>query len=140
MKSGKRVLLKFGGTSVGGGQVIRDVISIIASYPDEVVGVVFSAMSKTTDRLLGSVKLAAARKDYQPLFDEIKKQHLHAVDFLLATPILQQESPNKKQKVEEVDLRKVVENMFQEIEGLLRGVSLIGEASPRFFQNCSSHC
>lgn len=79
--------MKFGGTSVGDESAIRQVIEIVGQYhrpPARRVVVVVSALSGTTDLLLGGAQSAGADKTGRPaeVVDEVRQAHQRVVDAL----------------------------------------------------------
>src|SRR6202035_3676497 len=79
-------VLKFGGTSVGSGERIRRVATIIAYHLRDTGGmfpvVVVSAMSGVTDQLLRIARFACTgdRESWQQELDAFKQKHLEAAD------------------------------------------------------------
>ena len=82
---GKTLVMKFGGTSVGSVEAIREVVRIVQAARSSgdwtSVVVVVSAMSKVTDMLLGAAAAAAAGDDLRPkqLAAEMQSRHLAAL-------------------------------------------------------------
>jgi bifunctional aspartokinase / homoserine dehydrogenase 1 len=119
-------VLKFGGTSVGSVESIKQVIQIIddASRGTETtegrnIAVVFSAMGGVTNQLIEIGRMAAnANLDYLDLVRRIEDRHFTVVRALI---------PVKEQSKVFANIRGVI----NELEDLLRGVSLIRELSPR---------
>jgi aspartokinase/homoserine dehydrogenase 1 len=70
-------IIKFGGSSVGSPDRIKNVIEIVRSKSSEGIGgIVFSAYSGVTDNLIKVAHLALSRdKSYITLFEEIQKKH-----------------------------------------------------------------
>lgn len=114
-------VLKFGGTSVGTVESINAAIDIIKNNvaQNEYPAVVFSAMGGVTNRLIEIGKLAANGDiEYSDHLHSVEERHFNAIRGLI--DIKQQSSLIAKAKV-----------IFNEIEDLLRGISLIREISPR---------
>lgn len=119
-------VLKFGGTSVGSVESIKQVIQIIddASRGTDTtegrnIAVVFSAMGGVTNQLIEIGRMAAnANLDYLDLVRRIEDRHFNVVKALI---------PVKEQSKVFANIRGVI----NELEDLLRGVSLIRELSPR---------
>lgn len=114
-------VLKFGGTSVGTVESINEVIHIISnkSAEGEKLAVVFSAMGGVTNRFIEIGKSAAAGDtDYMDHLQSVEDRHFNAVRGLI----------NVKNQSSLIAKIKVI---FNEIEDLLRGISLIREISPR---------
>jgi aspartokinase/homoserine dehydrogenase 1 len=119
-------VLKFGGTSVGSVESIKQVIQIIDSYrrddgsqPGDLVTVVFSAMGGVTNQLIEIGRMATTgNTDYMELVRRIEDRHFNVIKALI---------PVKEQSKVFAQVRGVI----NELEDLLRGVSLIRELSPR---------
>ncbi|QJD78762.1 bifunctional aspartate kinase/homoserine dehydrogenase I [Spirosoma rhododendri] len=119
-------VLKFGGTSVGSVESIKQVIQIIDSYrrddgsqPGDLITVVFSAMGGVTNQLIEIGRMATTGDtDYMELVRRIEDRHFNVIKALI---------PVKEQSKVFAQVRGVI----NELEDLLRGVSLIRELSPR---------
>lgn len=119
-------VLKFGGTSVGSIESIKQVIQIIDdasrgtdSTPGRNIAVVFSAMGGVTNQLIEIGRMATnGDTDYLDLIRRIEDRHFNVVKALI---------PVKEQSKVVANVRGVI----NELEDLLRGVSLIRELSPR---------
>lgn len=83
--------LKFGGTSMGSAENIKNVADIILNHPAEQKSVVVSAMSGTTNLLLEAAKFARNGEidDSKKILKEIKKNHLETLKGLVSKPDLQ---------------------------------------------------
>ncbi len=114
-------VLKFGGTSVGSVESIKQVISIIDTHRQngDQIAVVLSAMSGVTNQLIEIGLMATlGSPDYMELVRRIEDRHFQVVKALI---------PVKEQSKVFAGIRGVI----NELEDLLRGVSLIRELSPR---------
>ncbi len=114
-------ILKFGGTSVGSVESIKAVIAIIEQHREQgnTIAVVFSAMGGVTNQLIEIGRMAAgANPDYLELVRRIEDRHFNLIKALL---------PVKEQGKVIAQIRGVI----NELEDLLRGVSLIRELSAR---------
>lgn len=114
-------VLKFGGTSVGSVESIRQVIEIIDTHRrnGDHIAVVFSAMSGITNQLIEIGRMAiSGEPDYMELVRRIEDRHFNIVKALI---------PVKEQGKVVAHVRGIV----NELEDLLRGVSLIRELTPR---------
>ncbi len=113
------IVMKFGGSSLASDEAIRRVASIVAERLPRRPVVVVSAMGKTTDRLLEAADQAAAgrRADALRLLDELKQFHLR-----------EGESCGGR-----------TEELFAELAELIRGLSVIGELTPRTIDAVSSY-
>jgi bifunctional aspartokinase / homoserine dehydrogenase 1 len=114
------LVLKFGGTSMGSANAIKQVIEIVnKKVSDSSVIVVVSAMSGTTDLLLNSGTKASATDDsYMELLKQIETRHLDTVKELI--PVQQQSS-----------VLSMVKKYCNEIEDICNGIFLLGESSLR---------
>jgi bifunctional aspartokinase / homoserine dehydrogenase 1 len=114
-------VLKFGGTSVGTPERIAGVIDILASYHHrgDSISVVFSAFTKITDSLIEMATLAAkGDKSFKKPFETLVKRHDEALFFLL----------NEQNRV---PTRTLIQQNHKDLEDVLQGIFLLGEASPR---------
>jgi aspartokinase/homoserine dehydrogenase 1 len=115
-------VLKFGGTSVKSVENIKKVISIILNHRqngDTIGAVVLSAMSGVTNQLIEIGRMAASSNpDYLELIRGIEDRHFNVIKGLI--PIKEQSKVFGK-----------VRGTVNELEDLLRGVSLIRELSDR---------
>lgn len=112
-------VLKFGGSSVGTSERIENVITILKSYKNEKISVVFSAFQTVTDNLIKLGELAKdSNEEYNKLLDEVKKKHIDAIDALI---------PKSKRKKS----NEYVDFLFNDLYGMLKGVYLLRELTPR---------
>ena len=114
-------ILKFGGTSVGSVESIRQVIQIIEQHRRDgnQIAVVFSAMGGVTNQLIEIGRMATSGEtDYMELVRRIEDRHFAVVKALL---------PVKEQSKVFAHVRGII----NELEDLLRGVSLIRELTLR---------
>jgi aspartokinase/homoserine dehydrogenase 1 len=113
-------VLKFGGTSMGSAQAIRQVIDIVeASKVQGSTWVVVSAMSGTTDLLINSgIQAAKGNEDFRDLLKELEARHLDTVKQLV--PVQQQSS-----------VLSMVKTYCNEIEDICNGIYLLAECSER---------
>ena len=114
-------VLKFGGTSVGSVESIKQVIQIIEIYrqKDTQIAVVFSAMGGITNQLIEIGRMATSGEtDYMELVRRIEDRHFNVVKALI---------PIKEQSKVFAHVRGII----NELEDLLRGVSLIRELTLR---------
>jgi aspartate kinase len=115
------VVMKFGGTSVEDAVAINRTISIVKGRRDSGLQpvVVVSAMAKVTDQLLASAALAANnyRDEAMVIAQSVRERHLEAAAKLVGRNI--------------VSLAKVLHEKFDKLEEILRGISAVGELTPR---------
>ena len=114
-------ILKFGGTSVGSVESIKQVIAIIEKHRQDgnQIAVVFSAMGGVTNQLIEIGRMAiTGDTDYMELVRRIEERHFNIVKALI---------PVKEQGKVVANVRVII----NELEDLLRGVSLIRELTLR---------
>jgi len=110
-------ILKFGGTSVGTVEALRRCGSIIGQELPQGGLVVVSALSGTTDTLLRAMT-AAAKGDGATAADlqtGLEARHRALAETLGLSPVL----------------KPLWQPLFQSLADLLKGMGLVGEASPR---------
>ncbi|GAA4831589.1 bifunctional aspartate kinase/homoserine dehydrogenase I [Algivirga pacifica] len=122
------LLLKFGGTSVGSAESIREVCKILKSYKEEGkrCGIVVSAMSGVTNKLIAmGQKASVGDEHYLTLLKEVEELHFSAIRELL---LVSAQSPMLAQ----------VKRLLNELEDLLRGISMLRELSLRSLDTVQS--
>ncbi|XP_054804194.1 aspartokinase 2, chloroplastic-like [Prosopis cineraria] len=109
-------VMKFGGSSVATAERMREVSSLILSFPEERPIIVLSAMGKTTNKLLlAGEKAVSCGVTNASSIDElnfIKDLHIRTADEL------------------GVD-KSVIAKHLEELEQLLKGISMMKELTPR---------
>jgi aspartate kinase len=114
------LVMKFGGTSVGSAQAIRQVIAIARDVKAgwRNVAIVVSAMSGVTDNLLAGAKSAVEGDDSvaERTASELREKHLAALEEL---------APNASGE------RETIEALLKEFVSLCHAIRVLGEASPR---------
>jgi len=111
-------VLKFGGTSVGSIQNIKQVVSIANQRANNTKTiVVVSALGGVTDLLVTAGTMAAIKNtDYQKIFVQIKEKHiLFAHEFSKETS----------------EIRAQIASLMDELDQLLQGIFLINELSAK---------
>ena len=114
-------VLKFGGTSVGTVDSIKQVISILEDNlaQGERIAVIFSAMGGVTNRLIEIGRMATAGNgEYLDLLKAVEERHFTTIRGLIGV---------KSQS----STFAAVKGLVNELEDLLRGVYLIRELTPR---------
>lgn len=118
------LVMKFGGTSVGDGSRIAEVVKIIKAQLDQdpQIVVVVSAMSGITNSLLAAAHAAAAgeQSEYEQICQEILRKHRLAILELVRNALR-------------------AESLLKEVEAIIElgcgrlcyGIQILGEASPR---------
>ncbi len=118
-------VLKFGGTSVGSIENLRNVKSIIDRQEDDLI-VVVSALGGITDKILTMANTAANTHTFSTTeMMEITTRHMTTIETLV---------PEKEQLI----TKEKVQKSLNELESLLRGVSLIGELTPKTLDKIGS--
>ncbi|MFZ1497692.1 MAG: bifunctional aspartate kinase/homoserine dehydrogenase I, partial [Saprospiraceae bacterium] len=114
------IVLKFGGSSVGTPERIKGIITILKEYYSrgEHFTVVCSAFSGVTDLLLDMAdKASKGDAAYKELLKPVHDRHLAAVQELL--------------KEHSAKAKAMLDENFDTLSGLLNGIFLLREASPR---------
>ena len=113
-------VLKFGGTSLGNSDRVREVASIIAAQSEKGPTIaVVSALGHVTDELVAASELAkAGDRRYAAKLEEIRDLHLESVKELTA--------PEERSRI-----AKSVDSILAGLEELLQGVSLVKECTAR---------
>ena len=112
-------VLKFGGTSVGSVESIRQIQQIIAGQTDDCI-VVVSALGGVTDQLLRAARLALqAGEGYMEEYPAIRHRHIEMINQLI-------DSPTTRQM-----LLIEVEGILDELRSILFGVHLVKDLSPK---------
>ncbi|MBV8819437.1 MAG: lysine-sensitive aspartokinase 3, partial [Acidobacteriaceae bacterium] len=113
------IVMKFGGTSVESQEAIARVSRIVQNAERRRPIVVVSAMGKTTNKLLQAAQEAAAGRRDQALaiVDELRGHHLtHGLAVAGAAA---------------ADLDRYIRAHFDWLDELVKGLSVVGELSPR---------
>ncbi len=114
-------VLKFGGSSIGDADKIRNVIGIVKSsiQKNKKIVLIFSAFYEVTDNLLKmSQKASEGNLVYEELFKKLEEKHISIAKELLA--VKTQSSILAQLKL-----------YLNELEDVLHGVFLVKEISPR---------
>jgi aspartate kinase len=121
------VVMKFGGTSVGDANAILRVCEIVRGRLPQRPVVVVSAMAKVTDQLLKMGRAAGSgdRKTALTLARELRERHYNTAGELLGTALFTQ-------------FHSDLGTEFEELEELLRGISAVGELTPRTTDHVAS--
>ena len=113
------IVMKFGGSSLESQEAIARVAEIVRQYEERRPVVVVSAMGKTTSRLLEIAREAALGRREQALsqVDELRLKHLRHGLPLAGAAV--------------ADLERYIRTHFEWLEELVKGLSVVGELSPR---------
>jgi aspartate kinase len=121
------IVMKFGGTSVGDAKAILRVCEIARGRLPLHPVVVVSAMARVTDQLLQMARAAGSgdRKTALTLARELRERHYNTAGELLGTALFTQFHGDPGAE-------------FEELEELLRGISAVGELTPRTTDHVAS--
>jgi aspartate kinase len=126
----KTLVMKFGGTSVGSVDALRQAAAIVCEHSHQWEGlvVVVSAMSGVTDMLLKCASAAVKGNEdvYALTIDQLRVKHRDVVDALVPEP---QENAGLKSKIDLV---------ASELGAISRSVHVLGEITPRGLDAISS--
>ena len=112
-------VLKFGGTSVGSVESIRQIQQIIAKQTDDCI-VVVSALGGITDQLLKAARLALQTGEaYMEVYQQIRQRHLDMVNTLIDNATVRQM------------LLHELEGILDELRSILFGVHLVCDLSEK---------
>lgn len=115
------IVMKFGGSSLESAAAIRRVASVVQARLSRRPVVVVSAMGKTTNKLLAIAAEASAGERDQALglLEELRDFHLKVGGELIEKGRLR------------ADLEATINCLFDELEELIKGVSVLCELTPR---------
>jgi aspartate kinase len=121
------IVMKFGGTSVGDAKAIGRVVEIVRGRLKQRPVVVVSAMARVTDQLLQMARAAGNgdRKTALTLARELRERHYNTAGELLGTALFTQ-------------FHGDLGTEFEDLEELLRGISAVGELTPRTTDHVAS--
>jgi aspartate kinase len=121
------VVMKFGGTSVEDSTAIGRAAEIVCNRLPQDPVVVVSAMAKVTDQLVAMGRAAGCgdRESALQLSRAVRERHYNAASELLGTSVFG-------------ELHGELEADFDALDDLLRGISAVGELTPRTTDNVLS--
>ncbi len=122
------IVMKFGGTSVESAAAIECVAGIVRDRLDRRPVVVVSAMGRTTNKLLAIAQTAVQghKKEAIQLIHELRSFHSHEARAVVSL-------------AERAELDLILDEHFQELTELIKGLSVLGEATPRSIDAISSY-
>ena len=122
------IVMKFGGTSVESAAAIERVAGIVKARQSQHPVVVVSAMGKTTNKLLAiaSAAIAGTRADYIRQIHDLRD--MHSREARLLAPLSARAS-----------LDRFLDEHFQELTELVKGLAVLGELTPRSIDAISSY-
>src|SRR5436305_11727504 len=121
-------VMKFGGTSVEDAKAIDRAVSILEGRLAQKPVVVVSAMAKVTDTLLAMARAAGAgeRKTALKLCRSLQERHYNTASELLGTALF-------------TEFHSELGAEFESLDELLRGISAVGEITPRTTDNVAAY-
>jgi aspartate kinase len=122
------IVMKFGGTSVESAAAIERVASIVKARANRRPVVVVSAMGKTTNKLLAiaSAAIGGAREEYIRQIHDLRD--FHSREARLVVPL-----------ADRAELDRLLDEHFQELTELVKGLAVLGELTPRSIDAISSY-
>src|SRR4030042_1660693 len=119
----KKIVMKFGGTSVGTGESIRHVADLVIQYAknDCRVAVVVSALASVTNSLIETACQAkkSDAKHIEAFTKELLQKHLEAISTAITSKQIQKE------------VNQITEKTISELEKVLTGICYVGELTPK---------
>jgi aspartate kinase len=122
------IVMKFGGTSVESAAAIERVAGIVKKRIDRHPVVVVSAMGKTTNKLLAiaAAAIAGKREEYIRQLHDLRDYH-------------SREARQVVPLAERAGLDQFLDEHFQELTELVKGLAILGELTPRSIDAISSY-
>jgi aspartate kinase len=122
------IVMKFGGTSVESAAAIERVAGIVKARQARRPVVVVSAMGKTTNKLLAIAAAAISGNREECLRQIHDLRDYHSREARLATDLDQR-----------AELDRTLDEHFQELTELVKGLAVLGELTPRSIDAISSY-
>ena len=121
------IVMKFGGTSVGDAESIKRVVKIVGDRLQLKPVVVVSAMARVTDQLLtlGRAAGAGERDEALNISRSLRERHYNTAGELLGTALFS-------------GLHGDLGADFEALDELIRGISAVGELTPRTSDHIAS--
>jgi aspartate kinase len=120
--------MKFGGTSVESAAAIARVASIVKARVDRKPVVVVSAMGKTTNKLLAIANAAITGKREEYLRQIHELRDFHSREARQVVPLAHR-----------AELDRTLDDHFQDLTELAKGLAILGELTPRSIDAISSY-
>jgi aspartate kinase len=122
------IVMKFGGTSVESAAAIERVAGIVKTRLERAPVAVVSAMGKTTNKLL-AIAAAAIEGDRQEYIRQIHDlRDFHSREARIVVPLAHRAA-----------LDRMLDEHFQELTELVKGLAVLGELTPRSIDAISSY-
>jgi aspartate kinase len=122
------IVMKFGGSSVESAAAIERVAGIVQARERQRPVVVVSAMGKTTNKLLAIAAAAVAGKREEYIRQIHALRDLHSREARIVVPLS-----------ERAGLDRFLDENFQELTELVKGLAVLGELTPRSIDAISSY-
>jgi aspartate kinase len=122
------IVMKFGGTSVESASAIERIASIVKAHEARKPVVVVSAMGKTTNKLLAIAQSAVSGKREQYLAEIHQLRDFHS-----------REARHVVALGERTALDRTLDDHFQELTELAKGLAVLGELTPRAMDAIASY-
>jgi len=122
------IVMKFGGSSVESAAAIERVAGIVKARERQRPVVIVSAMGKTTNKLLAIASAAVAGKRDEYIRQIHLLRDLHSREARLVVPLS-----------ERAGLDRFLDENFQELTELVKGLAVLGELTPRSIDAISSY-
>ncbi|HEY2014083.1 MAG TPA: lysine-sensitive aspartokinase 3 [Bryobacteraceae bacterium] len=122
------IVMKFGGSSVESAAAIERVAGIVRARQERSPVVVVSAMGKTTNKLLALADTAISGERDQYIRQLHDLRDFHSREARLVVPLS-----------ERADLDRFLDEHFQELTELVKGLAVLGELTPRSIDAISSY-
>src|SRR5437867_2616170 len=122
------IVMKFGGTSVESASAIERVARIVRDRLDRRPVVVVSAMGKTTNKLLAIARSAVEGRKKEAIQAIHELRDFHSREARQVVPL-----------ADRTELDVFLDEHFQELTELVKGLSVLGEATPRSIDAISSY-
>src|ERR1700733_4588365 len=122
------IVMKFGGSSVESAVAIERVAGIVKQRLEQHPVVVVSAMGKTTNKLLAiaAAAIAGKREEYIPQLHDLRD--FHSREARQVVPLS-----------DRAELDRTLDDHFQELTELVKGLAILGELTPRSVDAISSY-
>lgn len=122
------IVMKFGGSSVESAVAIERVAGIVKARASRQPIVVVSAMGKTTNKLLAIANMAihGKREDYIRHIHDLRDFHSREARKVVPLP-------------KRAELDRTLDEHFQEMTELVKGLAVLGELTPRSIDAISSY-
>ncbi|HUP03575.1 MAG TPA: lysine-sensitive aspartokinase 3 [Bryobacteraceae bacterium] len=122
------IVMKFGGTSVESAAAIERVARIVKARESRRPVVVVSAMGKTTNKLLAiaAAAIAGKREEYIAQLHDLRDFH-------------SREARQVAGLAERAELDRFLDEHFQELTELVKGLAVLGELTPRSIDAISAY-